>query len=107
MKTESEYGLLPHPLQSYFQGIHIVFSPLLIFAFGLLFKDHIVKMYKNALYKRKTGITLVLTMTVMIISGYLVQVIYQAQSKELVAIIHIAISALFTLAYLIHHLFKR
>lgn len=107
MQVESEYGLRPHPYQSLIQGIHIVLSPLLIFAFGLLFKDHIVRMYKNAIYKRKTGITLTLTMIIMILSGYLVQVIYQQNPKMVIAYIHIAVSGVFTLAYLIHHLFKR
>lgn len=107
MALETEYGIRPHFLQSYIQGVHIVLSPLLIFAFGLLFKDHIIKMFKNAIYKRKTGITLSATMVIMIFSGYLVQVIYQAQAKIIIAYVHIGISLVFTVAYLIHHLFKR
>lgn len=107
MKIESEYGLRPHPYQSLTQGLHILLSPLLIFAFGLLFKDHILRMYQNAVYKRKTGITLTLTMLIMIFSGYAVQVIYAESPKLVSAYIHIGISALFTFAYLIHHLLKR
>lgn len=107
MKIETEYGIRPHAYQSLIQAVHIVLSPLLIFVFGHLFKDHIIRMYKNAIYKRKTGVTLTLTMVVMIVSGYLVQVIYQAGPKMMSAYIHIGISAVFTIAYLIHHLLRR
>mgnify|MGYP000305835929 CR=1 FL=1 len=107
LKVETEYGIRPHPLQEVWQASHVLLSPLLVFAFGLLFKGHIWKMYKNAHHKRKTGITLTLSMVIMILSGYLVQVIYQVEAKQITAYVHIAISVLFIFAYLIHHLFKR
>jgi len=107
MKVETEYGLRPHEFQSLLQGAHIILSPALIFIFGLLFKEHILKMYKNALYKRKTGMTLTISMTVMILTGYLIQVVYMSGPKEHIAHIHIIVSLIFSLSYLIHHLLKR
>lgn len=107
LQVESQYGPRPHPMQDLWQGIHIVLSPLLIFAFGLLWKNHIVLMYQNALIKRRSGIILVVSMIIMIFSGYLVQVVYQEQPQKIVAILHIAISALFSFAYIVHHLLGR
>lgn len=106
MKVETEYGLRPHYLQTYLQAAHIVLSPLLIFVFGMLLKEHIVKMYRNAFYKRKSGILLVLTMIIMIISGYLVQVIYAQDPKLVTAYIHIGVSTIFFLTYVTHHFIK-
>jgi hypothetical protein len=107
LQVETEYGLRAHPTQGLIQGIHIALSPLLIFAFGVLFKDHIIKMYQSAKKKRKTGVTLTLTMFIMIFSGYAIQVIYVQTPKMVSSYIHIGISLLFTLAYLIHHLLRR
>ena len=107
MQVETEYGLRPHPYQGFTQAIHIVLSPFLVFSFGLLFKDHILKMYKSAHYKRKTGLILSVTMFVMIISGYGLQVIYAEFPKLATAYLHLGVSLLFTIAYLIHHLFRR
>jgi len=107
LKVESEYGLRPHQMQGVWQGVHIFLSPLLIFIFGILFKEHIVKMYKSATRKRKTGLSLVFLMIAMILSGYLIQIIYAKEPKVLIAYIHIAVSFLFGFFYLIHHLLKR
>ncbi|MAZ49455.1 MAG: hypothetical protein CME65_12920 [Halobacteriovoraceae bacterium] len=103
-QLETEYGIRPHPSQEIWQSVHILLSPLLIFAFGLLWQNHIVRMYENAIIKRKTGITLVIFMLLMIFSGYLVQVVYAVDLQKYSAYLHIAVSAVFVLAYLIHHL---
>lgn len=101
---QTDYGVRPHPSQEVWQTVHILLSPLLIFAFGLLWQNHIVRMYENAIIKRKSGISLVVLMIVMIFSGYLVQVVYQKELQEYSAYLHIGVSIIFTLAYVIHHL---
>lgn len=106
-QIETEYGIRPHPQQEIWQTIHILLSPLLIFAFGLLWQNHIVKMYEKALMKRKSGISLVITMLVMIFSGYLVQVVYQPDWQKYSAYLHIGISLVFGFAYIIHHFLGR
>jgi len=107
LKVETEYGLRPHALQGIWQGAHIFLSPLLIFIFGMLFKDHIIKMYTSAKRKRKSGIGLVALMVIMILSGYLIQIVYAQEPKVLIAYIHIAISVFFSFIYLVHHILKK
>lgn len=102
-QVETEYGLRPHAWQSWSQALHIVASPLLVFIFGSLWVKHIQKMLRKARSKRRTGIFLIFLMILMIVSGYLAQVIYKLESKEIIAYAHIALSFLFALAYLVHH----
>jgi uncharacterized membrane protein len=103
LKVETEYGVRAHEYQSLTQAIHIVLSPLLIFSFGLLFKDHIYPKLVRFREKKLSGTALVVIFILMSFSGYLVQVVYQESPREFFIWIHIITSALWTLFYLIHH----
>ncbi len=107
MQVETEYGIRPHPQQDVWLSMHVLLSPLLVFAFGMLWQNHIVKMYINAIIKRKSGISLVVIMFLMIITGYLTQIIYQADWQNLTGISHAVIGLIFGLIYLIHHFLGR
>ena len=104
--VETEYGPRPHSMQGFWQGTHILGSVLLVFTFGVLWKTHILKMLHNSFVKRRSGILLVLTLSITILSGYLVQVIYQNSFKELIAFLHIGVGIIFGLGYIYHHLEK-
>lgn len=103
-QIETEYGIRPHPIQDIWLALHIMLSPLLVFAFGLLWKNHIVLMYHNSLIKRRSGLSLVVLMILMIFSGYLLQIIYEQEAQKITAYVHIAVSAVFSLGYIVHHL---
>lgn len=104
-QLETEYGVRPHPQQEFWQASHIILSPIFIFGLGLLWKDHIIKMFKHSAAKRKSGIGLSIFALVMCISGYLVQTIYQYKSE--LGLIHSVLAGTFTILYLIHHLLTR
>ena len=106
MQVESPYGLRAHWSQGIIQGVHILLSPLFIFAFGLLWKDHILVKLKKSKRKRTIGIGLVAICIIMIVSGLGIQTFYQEGIKEFQTWAHLASSALFALFYVIHHIRK-
>ena len=106
MQIESPYGMRPHFLQTYFQAVHIVLSPLLIFSFGMLWNQHIVVFLKVSNRKFFSGLTITISLILVILSGYLIQVLYQQCLKRIAIWVHLIFSALYTLGYVIHHLKK-
>lgn len=106
MQVESPYGERPHWSQGYIQSIHIFLSPLLVFAIGMLWKDHIVMKFKHSARKRGSGITLFIICAVMIFSGYGIQSFYEETTKAVQTWAHLISSFLFVVAYAIHHFRK-
>lgn len=103
MGVESEYGLRPHWFQTYAQAIHILLSPLLVISFGMLWKDHILKFFKAKTKKLISGVTLTVSMIIIILSGYLIQVLYEPSLKSIAVWAHLILSALYLMAYVRHH----
>lgn len=101
-QIETDYGIRPHPYQAHAQAIHIVLSPLWIFIFGVLFKDHILEKLKNSKFKKLSGVSSVVFSLLMVLSGYLVQIIYEPSLKEIVVNTHLVTSSLFSVFYFIH-----
>jgi len=102
-QVETDYGLRPHSSQTYIQAAHILLSPLLVISFGLLWQNHIILYFSKKTKKLKTGITLTLSLVILILSGYLIQVIYNDLGKVVVTWVHLILSLLYLLSYLIHH----
>lgn len=65
---------IQHPLQPHFQHAHVLAAPLLIFAIGLVWKEHIWKHLVGGVpSRRRSGLLLLATLVPMIGSGYLLQ----------------------------------
>lgn len=103
LQIETEYGLRPHPLQTYAQAVHIVLSPLLIVSLGLLWQKHIVHYFKKKSKKLYSGTIITVCLILISFSGYFIQVIYNDPGKEVAIWVHLVFSAFFIAAYLFHH----
>lgn len=103
MKIETEYGLRPHSFQSTFQALHILLSPLLLFSFGILWKDHVLKFFKKRTRKLVSGSLLTISLFSIGLSGYLIQIIYTPDPKKIAIWGHLAFSFIYILAYVVHH----
>lgn len=106
MAIDTEYGLRPHIMQTYAQAMHILLSPLLVISFGLLWRDHILKLFKAKNKKLFSGSILTVSLMILIGSGYLIQVVYAVKLKTFFVWMHLILSALYILAYLKHHIFR-
>lgn len=106
-QVEGPYGERPHWSQSYLQSAHVLLSPLLLFVFGMLWKDHILSKLRNSLKKRKSGIALLAAMCLMIFSGYGIQAFYGESLKAVQVWTHLIASGAFIFVYLLHHFIRK
>lgn len=98
-----EFGLEPHPLQALLQHLHVIASPLLVFALGMVVRGHVVPMWRSGRAAgRASGIALALILAPMVISGYLVQVVTDPMARVASAWVHGLTSLLFLAGYGTH-----
>lgn len=69
-----EFSVVHHPLQGTVQHLHVLAAPLLVFAVGLIFRDHAWAGFRRASRPgRGTGIVLLASFAPLVASGYLLQ----------------------------------
>lgn len=97
------FAVINHPLQPVFLKLHLVASPLLVFAVGLVTTRHIWRHYRSGTpTARRTGLTGALSVGPMVVSGYLVQVMTHEGWVRAVAWAHIVTGVLFTAGFVAH-----
>jgi hypothetical protein len=105
MHTDDPWAVINHPLQPWLLKAHIVAAPALIFALGLISSKHIWQHFKAPIpVGRKTGIVTVLMAGMMILTGYLVQIVTQVVSLKVLAISHIALGLVFLAGFVAHQM---
>lgn len=105
LTIEGEWGAETHPLTIWFQKIHILTVPFLIFAVGMIFSNHIWKRICNGFSKSRTsGIFLLVLLILMTLSGYLIQIIDNQLLRQYSAYLHIGVSVAWSLVFSYHHL---
>ncbi len=104
---QDAYSLVNHPWQPHLQALHILLAPFMIFAIALVFKSHVlVKLKKIACRRRVSGLQLLLLLPIMVVSGYLLQVLTGEQSRQIALFAHLASTVWWILAWLRHHCFR-
>jgi hypothetical protein len=111
-----KYGLAPaepwavinHPLQPAVLKAHIVVSPLLLFAIGMITTRHIWRHWRSGMARgRRSGVTTVLATAPMVLSGYLIQVVTAAPLLAAVQWIHIGTGVAFAVGLGVHQVVVR
>ena len=104
MKPSDPFSVVNHPWEPHFLSTHILVAPLLLIAFGFILHGHILfKISVGARTAKKSGLLLIPLFAVMVISGYLLQVIVSDFRKALVWI-HLVSGAGWSLFYLTHQI---
>jgi hypothetical protein len=102
-----EFALANHPLQPWMLAAHVVLAPLLVFAVGWIFGDHIlVKLGMSNAPKRKSGIWTMVMLAPMVLSGYLLQVLTDDALRDAMRWAHWISSAFFAAGYAVHLITK-
>lgn len=102
MKPSDPFSVINHPWEPHFLSTHILVAPLLVLAFGFILHGHILfKVSVGAQTARKSGLLLIPLFAVMVISGYLLQVIVSDFRKALVWV-HLGSGAGWSLFYIGH-----
>jgi hypothetical protein len=108
MQSDDPWAVINHPLQPVFLKTHVVATPFLVFALGLIATRHIWKHYKVRIARgRRSGIFTLLTTLPMVLTGYLIQVVTHVGVLRLLAFAHIALGLLFTLKLILHRSITR
>lgn len=98
------YAVVGHPWQPYFLKAHIVVSPLLIFALGLVAVDHVWDhVVSGVRLSRRTALVTVASVVPMIATGYLIQVLTAAGWVRAMALAHIGFGVLYALGLGAHN----
>jgi hypothetical protein len=101
--VEGVFGREASPYLTYIKGVHYFTTPILIFLIGTITHGHIKKYYDSGIKKnRKTGISNILSIILIIISGQSLLIIGSKDIKYYVEIIHLSIGSLFVLMAIIH-----
>lgn len=103
MSSPDPYAVVNSPLQPLFLKLHVLTSPLLLFALGLIAVRHVWRHFRSGVrWSRKTGILLALSVVPMIVSGYLIQVLTSAGWIRAMAIAHIGFGFLYAVGFVAH-----
>lgn len=104
MEPVDPFSVVNHPWEPYMLHIHILAAPVLVLGFGIIFHGHIL--FKKAAGSRtakRSGLILIPTFTIMVLSGYLLQVVTSDFRKALVGI-HLVSGGFWALFYIGHQL---
>ena len=107
MQSSDPLAVVNHPMQPFMLSAHVVIAPLLVFALGWIFNDHIWAKFRTpSAPQRGTGIWSMAAIVPMVLSGYLLQVSTNDAMRRAMAVTHWIASALFLIAYAIHIITK-
>ena len=103
VEPADELALVHHPLEPTLQHAHILLAPLLVFAGGLLWRDHVwARLRAGASPRRPTGILILALLVPMVTSGYLVQTTTSDLGRELSVWTHAVTGTLWAVGYALH-----
>jgi hypothetical protein len=97
------YSAVGHPLQPQVQHLHVLAAPLLVFATGLIWKNHVWSHWKKGVpLRRRSGLALLLSVAPMVVSGYLLQIAVGEGWRQAWVVVHVTTSVLFLAGYAGH-----
>jgi len=104
MTGDDPYSVVHHPLQPHALSLHVLLAPVLVFALGLITREHIIGYLLETRQSRgrATGIVSVSLAAPMIVSGYLMQVLTDPGPRRVLSVIHVAGGSLYVLLFLGH-----
>ncbi|MEO6341749.1 MAG: hypothetical protein ABIO49_01245 [Dokdonella sp.] len=96
----TEFGLLPHPLETWWLRLHGAAAFATLWLIGLLWAIHLVPAWKAR--RRTSGIVLGVLLAVLVLSGYLLYYASGDDARVAIALLHWIIGAALPLAVLPH-----
>lgn len=106
--TQGEWGEQQHFLSPYLQKLHILLSPIFLFIMGSFFKEHVLKRIVSGVHQlRFSGICLTIFLFLLVLSGYLIQIVTEVFTRDVVSYFHLVISGIWLSFYIYHHIKSR
>lgn len=104
MTASDPFSVVNHPLQPWMLDLHVLGAPLMIFAVGLIAREHIFSQLRRSGKRgRASGIVTLSCLLPLIATGYLIQVFTNETMRFACVIVHLATGAIY-LSFFITHL---
>jgi hypothetical protein len=108
LESADPYAVVNHPWQPAVQHLHVWSAPFLVFAAGLIWRAHVWEHWRRGVRaRRSSGVSLVLTLVPMVVSGYLIQTAVSGSWRTAWVVVHVTTSVLWLAGYLVHQLSPR
>ena len=107
-EPEDELALVNHPLEPDVQHLHVWLAPLLVFAIGLVWSEHVWKRVRTGFpVRRSTGLVLFALFWPMVLSGVAVQVVESELARAIAVWSHALTGTGWCLVYGVHLVSRR
>ena len=101
--TDDPFALVGHPWQPTAQHLHVIVVPLLVFALGVVWRDHLLGHWRRGRREgRRSGQAGIVLAALMIVSGYALQTATSDSVRTFWAWSHGVSSTLFVVTYAAH-----
>ncbi|OLE67877.1 MAG: hypothetical protein AUG09_00245 [Acidobacteria bacterium 13_1_20CM_2_68_7] len=109
MTGGGEFSVIHHPWQPGALSLHVLLGPLMVFALGLIAREHIIDRLRDSRQRRgrASGMIILALSLPMIVSGYLMQVVTDPAARRALAGIHITGGGLYVLLFAGHLVLSR
>ena len=108
VEPEDPWAVVNHPWQPDVQHWHVLAAPLLVFACGMIWREHVWSGFRRGFPdRRRSGLFLGLMLVPMIASGYGIQVSVEESWRQAWIWIHLVTSGGWLLAGTVHPLLRR
>lgn len=108
MHSDDPLAVINHPWQPTVLKLHILTAPFLVFGFGLIAVRHVLAHWLGGTRSaRKTGLTALVAVVPMILTGYLVEVFTDVRWLSATAWAHIGTGLLFAAGFGLHQVASR
>lgn len=103
LESSEPWAVINHPLQPWLLKAHILVSPLMVFAVGMIAVRHVWQHFRRRIrLRRRSGILSAAMFAPMVLSGYLIQSVTAEGWLEAIAWAHIGASLLFSAGLTVH-----
>lgn len=109
MTTEDPYAVVNHPLQPWMLDLHVLASPIMIFAVGLIARDHVLYQLRKTAngQARRSGALALGCLLPMISTGYLIQIFTDETARLVCVVVHLTTGGIYLAAFAIHIVISR
>ena len=103
MTAADPWSVINHPLQPWMLKAHILIAPLLVFSVGLITSRHIWRHYRMGVGRgRRTGLVSALTFLVVVVSGYVLQVVTGESLLRILGWVHLGLGIVYSVGVAAH-----
>ena len=102
MRADDPFAVVNHPWQPAMLHVHVLLAPAFLVLFGVLLDSHVAGRINRRVPNRLSGIAALVTIAVMTVSGYLLQVVTAEVWQRACTIAHVASGVVFAISYVTH-----